>query len=127
MVRCGDCGVKEGQLHEFGCDMEVCPFCGGQLISCDCYLKFFPGCEEGLNEEQEREMFEILEKKGRIPWINYPNICCKCGKLWPDMFMVPDEEWKKYIQPDKQYEEICIKCYTKIKRLIDNNEHRKRS
>jgi hypothetical protein len=25
----GDCGVKEGRLHIFECDMEVCPFCGG--------------------------------------------------------------------------------------------------
>jgi len=33
---CDDCGVKEGQLHIPGCDMEPCPSCGGQLISCDC-------------------------------------------------------------------------------------------
>src|SRR5665647_411105 len=35
-ARCHDCGVSEGEIHEYGCDMEVCPFCGGQLISCDC-------------------------------------------------------------------------------------------
>jgi hypothetical protein len=31
---CGDCGAKEGQLHVLGCDMEICPLCGNQLIAC---------------------------------------------------------------------------------------------
>ena len=34
--RCGDCHALEGEYHELGCDLERCPFCGGQLISCDC-------------------------------------------------------------------------------------------
>ena len=36
--RCHDCGIinKKGNLHHFGCDIERCPNCGGQLISCDC-------------------------------------------------------------------------------------------
>lgn len=33
---CHDCGATYGQYHTFGCDTEVCPCCGGQLISCDC-------------------------------------------------------------------------------------------
>ncbi|MCU1365540.1 MAG: hypothetical protein JWN39_1179 [Ilumatobacteraceae bacterium] len=33
---CNDCGAIEGQLHHFGCDLESCPRCGQQLISCDC-------------------------------------------------------------------------------------------
>jgi hypothetical protein len=32
--RCDDCGVKPGGVHHFGCDMERCPSCGGQLIMC---------------------------------------------------------------------------------------------
>jgi hypothetical protein len=32
--RCGDCGVMPGGVHHFGCDMERCPSCDGQLISC---------------------------------------------------------------------------------------------
>lgn len=33
---CGDCAVKKGQLHVMGCDIEQCPRCGGQVISCEC-------------------------------------------------------------------------------------------
>ena len=36
-IRCHDCGIiKEDNVHHFGCDMERCPKCGGQLISCYC-------------------------------------------------------------------------------------------
>ena len=34
--RCGDCGVAADGWHHPGCDMETCPRCGGQLISCGC-------------------------------------------------------------------------------------------
>ena len=34
--RCHDCGIKHGNYHHFGCDVERCPRCGDQLISCDC-------------------------------------------------------------------------------------------
>lgn len=34
--RCHDCGCKPGNFHHSGCDMEECPQCHGQLISCDC-------------------------------------------------------------------------------------------
>lgn len=37
--RCHDCGCPLGGLHHPGCDVEECPKCGGQAISCDCTQK----------------------------------------------------------------------------------------
>lgn len=41
---CHDCGIAHGNYHHPGCDVERCPRCGGQLISCGC-----------LDEEEELE------------------------------------------------------------------------
>lgn len=35
---CHDCSVKKGQYHVEGCDVEICPKCGGQFIGFDCGL-----------------------------------------------------------------------------------------
>ena len=39
---CHDCNIEnqEGNFHHFGCDMERCPKCEGQLISCECNIEF---------------------------------------------------------------------------------------
>ena len=33
---CGDCLAPWGALHHPGCDLEECPRCGGQAITCGC-------------------------------------------------------------------------------------------
>lgn len=33
-LHCHDCGAAPGQLHHARCDVERCPICGGQLITC---------------------------------------------------------------------------------------------
>jgi hypothetical protein len=100
---CHDCGVEEGQIHKWNCDMEECPNCGGQMISCDCLLT--------------EKSAEIL---GRFPYIVYPNLCARCGTLWPEMFHVQDADWERYVQRSKRDKMLCRSCYDAIKELIDS-------
>ena len=135
-VKCHDCYVEEGELHDYGCDMERCPFCGGQLLSCPCRYKAlgynydWDAPNSGLPEDiynkglppEEEEIWQSLLRGVRVPWIEYPVICRRCGKLWPDMFSVPDEEWEYYIQKSERDKVICPECYEFIKNAIDSNK-----
>lgn len=37
---CGDCGAKIGEYHKENCDIERCPICGCQLLSCNCWTAY---------------------------------------------------------------------------------------
>jgi hypothetical protein len=50
---CPGCGVKTGELHRLGCDVEPCPRCGGQLRS---YFHYLLG---GVQPPPDEE---------RLPW-----------------------------------------------------------
>ena len=48
---CPDCGAATGELHRKGCDVEPCPYCGGQRLSC----RFMGRCGR-------------VRRGDRIPW-----------------------------------------------------------
>jgi hypothetical protein len=91
---CGDCGVLEGQNHRPLCDLVHCPRCSGQRLHCGCDLE-------------------------EVPFIEYPQMCAKCGEMWPDMFMVPHDEWCRYIEIGERDKMLCRSCFDQIKAWID--------
>ncbi len=64
---CPACHAASGELHELGCPVELCPWCGGQLIHCSCR---FDRLElDRLSSEQDLVRFEeMLNKQGRISY-----------------------------------------------------------
>ncbi|CAG35819.1 unknown protein [Desulfotalea psychrophila LSv54] len=64
---CSVCGVAEGDAHLLGCLVEICPWCDGQLNTCNCRFEKL-GVDE-INSEEELEKFEkLLAEKGRVPF-----------------------------------------------------------
>lgn len=105
---CGDCLVEEGELHKFGCDMERCPKCKGQLISCGC--KVINWCEFPPE-----------------PFFDWCFSCRRCGKIMPETKMVSDKEWK-YIC-GATYELNCVlceKCMNFIKKKRKEQEEKRK-
>lgn len=91
---CHDCGCKEGELHNFfpNCDMERCPICNGQLLSCNC------------------DKSKILDSM-REPYFDWTFCCKRCGKKMPNMKMVSDDEWEFICGKTYNKEDIlCISC-----------------
>lgn len=62
---CPICATAHGELHTPGCPVEVCPWCGGQLIHCPCRFDR-TGRREFSQESHLEEFLALLEKKGRI-------------------------------------------------------------
>jgi hypothetical protein len=53
---CGDCGCGRGEFHELFCTKERCPFCEGQLASCECIHSVI-----GLSEEESKAVDEYVD------------------------------------------------------------------
>ena len=74
MYQCHDCGVSEGEFHHPGCDMERCPFCGDQLISCGCCYELLGidiskgtwAYSHGLKDGQQVQWDRMLKEKGLV-------------------------------------------------------------
>jgi len=65
---CPVCHAIKGELHELGCPVEVCPWCWGQLISCNCRFEQL-GLASIFEDKDLERLEELLEKHGRIPYL----------------------------------------------------------
>ncbi|KKM73661.1 hypothetical protein LCGC14_1408160, partial [marine sediment metagenome] len=130
--KCNFCGADEGNFHDYMCGMEFCPFCGSSLSNCNCcYTKLGYDPENlpeeiynnYLDEEDQQRFKKIVQDKGRVLNIHYPNMCAKCGVLWPITFMVSTEEWQRFVPSTIQRAMLCHKCYEEIKesKIKDEN------
>ena len=72
-----------------------------------------------LPDAWEQKWQDILNAKGRIPYIYYPVLCARCGKVNPDFFRVSDKIWKRYVQPNMRDEVLCKNCFDFIVDAID--------
>lgn len=81
--RCHDCGVRVGGYHHPGCDMEICPFCGGQLLACPCVLEPTKPLESSKEafpkvnvEELKKKAIEESNGGKKLPdfWARYEEI-----------------------------------------------------
>jgi hypothetical protein len=103
-LRCRECGVQQGELHERGCWRERCVRCGAQAVFC------------GHNDNPIAEL-------PRVPFIEWTNVCASCGQLNPELFDVPNPVWRHYIEPLKRREVICLTCWHQIVDLIDGGQY----
>ena len=90
---CHDCGAKPGEVHLDGCDVERCPACGGQMISCECSN-------------------ETIDEYPRLPWTGeWPGVS-ECREFGWYARLVPGQGWvpcdKNDIGASEDLNMLCV-------------------
>lgn len=106
---CDDCGRTFEEPHLPGCDIERCPACGGQMISCDCgpIYRVADGYidKKSLNELIEKQKQEIARENMVVEFDRHaPN-----GNIYA-VLASAQEQLKKH-RPDFDFHEITDRVY----------------
>ena len=92
-VVCHDCGVQPGCLRHPGCDVERCPNCGHQAISC--------GCTD-----------EEFGKWPRLKWTGeWPGVV-ECREFGWYAKLIHGQGWVHSDESDSEAEEDLNRLYT---------------
>lgn len=129
---CPGCGVKEGELHELGCEVEPCPICAEMPGHLGWVAAMCDHCYPWTRDEQTDKVVhgppseEFLSS--REPYIVSPGafMCARCLEANPEFFHVPNEEWQRVVPAWLQRFVLCRDCYDLIKSWAerhDNDSH----
>jgi hypothetical protein len=113
---CHDCGVEYGELHKLGCDMERCPKCKQQLISCNCSVSDTNGSTiaqnntETVSSNDENSLWAGFIKSFRVidsdaDWLHWKRYMTKnsARKAAQDLY-------KKEFNTDQSYHDWHDAC-----------------
>jgi hypothetical protein len=64
---CPACGTGDSEIHAFGCPVEVCPWCDGQLTNCECRFSK-TGLTQFSRDSHLDDFLDLLTEKGRVPF-----------------------------------------------------------
>jgi hypothetical protein len=104
-THCHGCDAPEGREHEPGCPYEECPQCGSTGFDDPCKCR-----------RKRRSL--------RVPFLNFPHVCARCGVLDPPQFWVPELVWAYYMPPSKREEFVCAACFQRIVKLVNRSRPR---
>lgn len=64
---CPVCYAASGEHHAYGCPLEICPWCDGQLTNCNCRFTIIN--KDLIEKKSHIDAFQkLLNEKGRIPF-----------------------------------------------------------